>query len=103
MRQHMGRVSKCIKNQVGKNESLRLHELEILGEELAQLCAQWAPNFSWSVDVGPNNKAGAFLMLGKGWSIAKGGNQGDNSFVWFGIESDLGPFFVGSVNAPALW
>lgn len=68
---------------------------------MARLYARWAPTCNWSVDMGLDNKVEAFLMLGEGWAVSKGGNHGGGSFVWFDVESEVGPFFVGFVNAPA--
>lgn len=44
---------------------------------------------------------GSFLTIGQQWNVAKGGNRGDGSFIWFGVESEVGPFYVGPINTPS--
>lgn len=97
----MARLSTFIRNQIGREEAICLQELGILGEVLQQLCSRWAPSRSWSMDVGIDNRVGAFLMLGKGWMVFEDGSKGDGTFMWFGVESIVGPFFISSINAPS--
>lgn len=80
-RYQMGKVMSFISSQVGRDQALCLQDLGISREAVQCICRTQAPTRTWSADVEPQNRVGAFLMLGKGWNALKGGNQGDGSFV----------------------
>lgn len=88
-----------IQNHLEGTDVLCLQDLGLPGQLIHDMCGRFAPGWSCCSDLGNDDRIGALLMVGPSWEVIEGGNRGDGSFVWCVVESEIGPLYVGSVNA----